>query len=110
MSDRLITLTVGTKEADEWFGTFQELSELAANLGVAHDYVDVSSTSFIDLSTGSFESDEFVVEREELHYDENTLMKVVAGINTAVPELTGEQVVDIVNAMQNEGILFRERA
>lgn len=45
-------------------------------------------------------------ENEELHYDENTLRKVYEGLLAA--GVYGQQAVDAVNQMQNQGILFRE--
>lgn len=41
-------------------------------------------------------------------YDEDTLRKVYAGLEAA--GVTGQQAIDAVNQMLNEGILFRERA
>jgi hypothetical protein len=41
-------------------------------------------------------------------FDEDTLPKVYAGLRAA--GITGQQAVDAVNQMQNQGILFRERA
>ena len=44
--------------------------------------------------------------KEELHHDENTLRKVYEGLLAA--GIFGQQAVDAVNQMQNQGILFRE--
>lgn len=44
--------------------------------------------------------------KEELHYDENTLRKVYEGLLKA--GIFGQQAVDAVSEMQNQGILFRE--
>lgn len=41
------------------------------------------------------------------HHDEQTLTKVYAGLEAA--GITGQDAIDAVNQMQNEGILFRER-
>jgi hypothetical protein len=43
---------------------------------------------------------------EELYLDENTLKKVYAGLLAA--GIFGQQAVDAVSEMQNQGILFRE--
>lgn len=102
MMDRLITLGVGTSGTEEWMSTFQDISELARNLGEAHSYVNVTST-FVE------EDDDEDYEQERLYHDEDTLLKVVTQINRAVPFLTTKEVTDIVNEIQNAGILFRER-
>lgn len=98
MVNRMISLTVGTQEAEEWIRTFQEISELATNLGVAHHYVSVSSSV---LDEQSEEPDENLV------YDENTLQKV----RTVLRQygMTDELVTDVINEMLNIGLLFRER-
>ncbi len=44
--------------------------------------------------------------KEELHHDENTLRKVYEGLLAA--GIFGQQAVDAVNQMTNQGILFRE--
>lgn len=45
-------------------------------------------------------------DNENLHYDEDTLKKVYEGLLAA--GIFGQQAVDAVNQMQNQGILFRE--
>lgn len=45
--------------------------------------------------------------KEELHHDENTLRKVYEGLMKA--GIFGQQAVDAVSEMQNQGILFREK-
>lgn len=99
--DRMITLSVGTCGAEQWMHSFQDLSELAVNLGESHDYVNVVSSVI---------SDEREEDAEEyLRHDENTLLKVITAINAGVPDLSSEEVTNIVNQIQNAGILFRER-
>lgn len=46
--------------------------------------------------------------RDETRYDEETLSKVYRAL-VQVAGLTYAQAEDAVNAMQSEGILFRER-
>lgn len=46
-------------------------------------------------------------EKEDLHHDENTLRKVYEGLLKA--GIYGQQAVDVVSEIQNQGILFRER-
>jgi len=43
-------------------------------------------------------------------YDDTTLDKVRAGLRKAIMGLTDQSCTDIISAMQNQGILFRERA
>jgi hypothetical protein len=98
MTNRLISLTVGTQEAEEWFRTFQEISELAANLGASHHYVSVSS---IDPEEQSEE------DYEDLYYDEKTLEKVGRVLLNHGIDL--ERIPSVLSEMKNAGILFRER-
>jgi hypothetical protein len=97
----LVSLSVGTVGGEDHHQTFQDLSELAANLEPLHPYVSVSSTL-----TNEVED----VLSEDLHHDEGTIRKVKLSILAAVPNLTSEQLFDIVRECQNAGILFRERA
>lgn len=110
MTDRLISLTVGTKGAEEWFRTFQDFSELAGNLGSVHHYVNVTS-SVVENDEESDDSSS-----ESLYHDANTLVKVKRAIRNALlkngcaANTTLDEVVDdIVTETLNEGILFRER-
>lgn len=48
-----------------------------------------------------------MVSNESLHYDENTLTKIYRGLEAA--GVTGQQAIDAVFQMQNEGVLFREQ-
>lgn len=56
-------------------------------------------------------SDGYLLERlsqiEDLHYDEETLEKVRVGLGTVLSK--ERNITDAITAMQNEGILFRER-
>lgn len=108
MTDRLISLTVGTKGAEEWFRAFQDLSELANNLGNVHHYVSVSSSAL-----GDEEPDPV---SDDLYHDENTLRKVhetlviVLSRSGAGTHMAGEDIAtNIIGELQNAGILFRER-
>jgi hypothetical protein len=49
-------------------------------------------------------------EQERVTYDDGTLDKVRAGLSKAITGLTWRSAAEIIAAMQNEGILFRERA
>ncbi len=46
-------------------------------------------------------------ETESVHFDENTLRKVYEGLLKA--GIFGQQAVDAVSQIQNQGILFREK-
>lgn len=100
MMDRIISLSVGTNGAEDYFGTFQDISELANNLGKAHDYVTVSAHKVDEDPDGEGKL-------EECYYDENTLFKA----HTAIRDcgFTEKTAFDIITALQNAGILFRER-
>lgn len=101
--DRLINLGVATEGSEDYFRTFQDISELARNLGESHSYVSVSASV-----VGEEDDVEDVSsEAERLHHDENTLRKVYDAImKNGLSRKTAE---DVVNNLQNAGILFRER-
>lgn len=95
---RLISMTVGTKQPEEWFQTFQELSELAANLVVSHHYVTISS----------IDSDECDNEdtSEQLYHNDDTLVKV----RTIFKKFLDDVEIDVaMSVLQNAGIVFCER-
>lgn len=97
--ERLVSLSVGTTGAEDFFSTYQDMSELAANLGANHEYVSVTATVVGD----DTEDDE----PEELYYDEFTLLKVMKALREN--GMSRDQVEIAINDMQNAGILFRER-
>jgi hypothetical protein len=50
---------------------------------------------------------------EDLHHDEDTLMKVRAGLRKVLTSqvlFSDDLLTDCISSMQNQGILFRERA
>lgn len=98
--DRLVSLSVGTVGVEDFFGTFEQVSELAKNMGAKHDYVSVSSSV-----TDADQNDEPA--EEILYYDENTLYAVRMAIKQS--GLTDESATRIINDIQNAGILFRVR-
>jgi len=106
MTDRITTLSVGTKGAEEWFRLFEQLSVLANRLGSSHHHVSISATAIDEIEV----DDE---PHENLHYDEFTIMKVRSAIIKALHDNLGDPpenlVDDLVGAMLNAGILFRER-
>lgn len=107
--DRLVSLSVGVEDPEDFARTFQDLSELARNLGVTHDYVSVSS-SVVDENLHEEPAG------EDLYHDENTLVKVRVAAAQALfthfgssPSINDEAVTDLINEITNAGILFRER-
>lgn len=44
---------------------------------------------------------------DSTQYDEDTLYKVYTGLEMA--GVSGQQAIDAVNQIQNQGVLFRER-
>lgn len=109
--EHLISLSVGTKGVDDHAQTHQDLSELARNLGVTHNYVSVSSSVF---GEDDEEADDAGCGLEHLHYDEDTLGKVRDALAKILVENQNARsmaaiITDCVNEMQNAGILFRER-
>jgi hypothetical protein len=104
LMDRMISLSIGTVGAEEWMQVFQDISELARGLG-SDRYVSVSSTPIDDIPEDPPETE------DELYYDEFTLGKVRAALlEAAGPYGHSEMYVDdLIHAMQNAGILFRER-
>jgi hypothetical protein len=106
MTNHLISLTVGTEGAEEWFRAFQDLSELANNLGTVHHYVSVSSSA-----VGNEESDPI---DDDVYYDDNTMVKVREALVSTLSRLgsgtSASQAADaVILELQNAGILFRER-
>lgn len=103
--DHLISLSVGTDSAEDHAQTFQDLSELAANLGVSHKYVSVSSSLFADDDPD--EIDDAGCTQEHLYHDDQTLTK--ARLAIAGMGFTEKTSDELVNALLNAGILLRER-
>lgn len=98
--DRLISLGIGTDGAEDYMQTFQDMSELARSLGDSHNYVTLSA----QVVDGVPESEGKL---EEVFYDENTLFKAHAAIQGV--GFSEKTAFDIINALQNAGILLRER-
>jgi len=100
--DRMISLGVGTDGDEDYFSTFQDISELARNLGATHNYVNVTASV-----VGSDESPD---EHDELYHDEQTMFTVRRAIAIALKsDVNDANVLDVINELHNAGILFRER-
>lgn len=99
--DRIISLSIGTTDTEDYIRTFQDVSELACNMGDSHNYVNV--TAYV---VGAPNDDD-----DEMDYDEETLYKVRKALIEAVaPYGHGDRYVDdLIHAMQNAGIYFREK-
>ena len=97
--DRLVSLSVGTCGAEDYQNTFLDVSELAKGLAPTHTYISVSAQKLGDSDTE---------DREELRHDENTLNKVREAIVGS--GFTVKTATELISAIQNAGILFRERA
>lgn len=106
--NRIISLSVGTSGAEDWFRTFQQVSEIATALDKAKDftYISVSSTVADD-------DDEPECDPQGLYHDDNTLMKVRSALVKVLDlhqvEPSGNLVTNLIIQMQHEGILFREQ-
>jgi hypothetical protein len=106
MTDRIISLYVGTDDDEGWRQIFQDFSELAHSIGERYHYVGVSST-FAGVDDSEPECDP-----QGLYYDENTIVKVREAIKEAVETRVATApeslITDIITEIQNAGILFRE--
>jgi hypothetical protein len=103
----MVSLTVGTTGAEDYMRIFQDVSELARNMVDTHEYVNVSA-QLVDTSE---EDEEPGCDHEKLHYDEYTLVKVHRALTEALSPygMNKEAASYFITAMQNAGILFRER-
>lgn len=90
----VLSLNCTVSDVDAWDSVWNQFSAMASRLGgqsIATD-INVSSEQIPD----------------ETDFDEQTLFKVSCGLREA--GLTETQVVDAISAMQNNGVLFRERS
>lgn len=104
MVQRLVSLTVGMDETEDYFQTFQKISEIATDLDRAGDF------SYINVSAQRVDEEvepEQEQRSEPVYYDEFTLMKVRRAIIKY--GISDNICTDLISNMQNEGILFRER-
>lgn len=102
--DRMISLSVGVEGAEDYFSTFQDISELARNLGAVHDYVNVTANTVF--SDAEDEPDDGPND-EELYHDEQTIPKFRAVLKDY--GLSDKTVSDLISNLHAAGILFRER-
>lgn len=108
MPDRIISLTVGTVGAEDWFKTFQQISEIATALDKADDFNYVSVSSSVVEDNPQPEGDP-----EGLYHDDETLTKVrralVRVLELRRNNVPDQLITDLITEMSSEGILFRER-
>lgn len=105
----LISLSVGTSGADDHAETFDGVTNFGKMLAANHGYVNISSqlVGVEEVEEEDLETENVGCTREHLHHDEQTLVKFY----TVLSEHGVSEVVirEIVNDLQNAGILFRER-
>jgi hypothetical protein len=106
--ERIISLSVGTTAAEDWFKTFQQISEIATALDKSEDFTYISVSSTVAGTDDGSEGDP-----DGLYYDDKTLDKVrralwvvLANKSEGIP---ASVITDMITEMQNEGIFFRER-
>lgn len=94
----LVTMSVSMDDMTDRHAAFRIISGLAAEIQHQFEAVNVSAYG-TDHADG--------LEPGEIYFDEYTLFKVVHALHEAgIPD---KQAEDAINAMQNAGILFRER-
>lgn len=99
--EHTVTLTVTTKDRDEWLHAWNFLSQAANNLNenVVVSSHEVPTDEEIQNQRHYFETD--------IYYDENTVLKVYLALMEM--GLDSEKTTEIIQTLQNNGILFRER-
>jgi hypothetical protein len=103
---RNIGFNVATKTTEEWLRTFRHVSALACDFGARDQYVSIwSSATDDEVDAGDV--------GEVTTYDDHTLRKVREAITKAASpygiDSAAPIIDDILNELQNAGILFRER-
>lgn len=101
-----VSLSIVTRSEKDWLPAFHLLADLAMAHGDQFAQMSVSSVDFDDMANEPEDVEEY--------HDEETLGKVHNAIRTELlsqPIAVGDIEIateDIVLAMQNAGILFRE--
>lgn len=91
-----VTLTLVTKNEKDWSSAFSLLSTVAFD----------TAGRFQQVSVNSYDNED-IVESEPTTYTEDTMMKVHDSLRSS--GLDEDRITDIVTALQNAGLLFRER-
>lgn len=94
----IVTLSIGVDGEEEWDRIYTAFLTSAREYGPQYSYVNVSS---------SLAEEEEVLEKGSETHTEETLFKVAIGLREA--GLDEDAIRDAIRAMQNNGILFRER-
>lgn len=93
----MIGMTIGVSDPDDWSVVWNEVNGIAGAIGKTRP--NVSVTSYVIGESEDTEPGEF--------YNEGTLLKVFTALRKT--PMTEKAVMDAIAAMQNAGILFRER-
>jgi hypothetical protein len=93
----MITLTVGINDPEDWGTVYDTMCQISSEMGREYPYVSVSSAL----------TDDDVLEEQDITFNEGTMFKVRHALLSS--SLSTDEVNDVVNAMQNDGLVFRER-
>lgn len=97
-----ISMYVTPKDEEKTAAIFDRFTTMSAELRSLCSSISVNSNSWI-------EDEDLKTDAEgELYHDEQTLVKVAAGIRQALPNCPYNTVQNIINGIMNEGVLFRE--
>jgi len=97
-----VSLNLVTKTEKGWLTAFNLLSTFS--MGIA-EMVEFSQISVSSVELGLSDESEDLEEVEEFH-DENTMKKVYDAFK--VHGFNDDEATEIINTLQNSGILFRE--
>jgi hypothetical protein len=99
-----ITLSAATGDAGEWTQAWERFSDWSKEICERYEYVHLS----LHLSDSISEDEEY--------FDEHTMFKVYDAVRrglgvsgSGVNRVVDDTARNIINEMQNAGILFRER-
>lgn len=115
MTKRLLTLGVATESEEDYFATFQDISELGRNLAVGHDYVNVTARILQPGPNDPPNAESVSIDPPAgLYHDEQTMITVRRRIGLGIrmtPNMddTDAVVKNVIRELSNAGILFRER-
>jgi hypothetical protein len=93
-----LSLSIGTTTAEEWSTYWATLNEIAATFRDAEPVDVVVSSTLVD---------DYIEEIPDEVFDEGTLLRVFQALRGE--SMTEKAANSAINAMQNAGILFRER-
>lgn len=104
----MVSLSLKTNSEMDWTAAFSALSDFCMSHNESFSYISLSTTDIDDLMNAPDEDEEVV-------FTENTMAMVYDAIRYEIRKTnfnvqSHQAVEDIVNALRNAGILFRERA